>query len=173
MEILTRTINIINRCTNLYRDTQLDDTSLSGCQVPYILRICRQPGQTQEELAQGLHVHKSSVARKLAALETNGWITRTPCSQDRRAPAGLPHAQGGGSHSTAASDAYGMERLSYCQPFPPGSGYLALRCSPCGGTALRHGPRKGGRTDAHSLSVYPPQALQDRPDHGDPKSAAQ
>ena len=68
MEILTRTINIINRCTNLYRDTQLDDTSLSGCQVPYILRICRQPGQTQEELAQGLHVHKSSVARKLAAL---------------------------------------------------------------------------------------------------------
>lgn len=85
MEILTRTINIINRCTNLYRDTQLDDTSLSGCQVPYILRICRQPGQTQEELAQGLHVHKSSVARKLAALETNGWITRTPCSQDRRA----------------------------------------------------------------------------------------
>ena len=72
-------------CTNLYRDTQLDDTSLSGCQVPYILRICRQPGQTQEELAQGLHVHKSSVARKLAALETNGWITRTPCSQDRRA----------------------------------------------------------------------------------------
>ena len=85
MEILTRTINIINRCTNLYRDTQLDDTSLSGCQVPYILRICRQPGQTQEELAQGLHVHKSSVARKLATLETNGWITRTPCAQDRRA----------------------------------------------------------------------------------------
>lgn len=85
MEILTRTINIINRCTNLYRDTQLDGTTLSGCQVPYILRICRQPGQTQEELAQNLHVHKSSVARKLAALEINGWITRTPCSQDRRA----------------------------------------------------------------------------------------
>ena len=85
MELLTRTINIINRCTNLYRDTQLDGTSLPGCQVAYILRVCRQPGQTQDELAQGLHVHKSSVARKLAALEANGWITRTPCSQDRRA----------------------------------------------------------------------------------------
>ena len=85
MEILTRTINIINRCTNLYRDTQLEADGLSGCQVPYILRVCRQPGQTQDELAQGLHVHKSSVARKLAALEANGWITRTPCSQDRRA----------------------------------------------------------------------------------------
>ncbi len=85
MEILTRTINIINRCTNLYRDTQLEADGLPGCQVPYILRVCRQPGQTQDELAQGLHVHKSSVARKLAALEANGWITRTPCSQDRRA----------------------------------------------------------------------------------------
>ena len=85
MELLTRTINIINRCTNLYRDTQLDSVSLPGCQVPYILRVCRQPGQTQEELAQGLHVHKSSVARKLAALEAGGWITRAPCSQDRRA----------------------------------------------------------------------------------------
>ena len=85
MELLTRTINIINRCTNLYRDTQLDGTGLPGCQVAYILRVCRQPGQTQDELAQGLHVHESSVARKLAALEANGWITRTPCSQDRRA----------------------------------------------------------------------------------------
>lgn len=133
MEILTRTINIINRCTNLYRDTQLDDTSLSGCQVPYILRICRQPGQTQEELAQGLHVHKSSVARKLAALETNGWITRTPCAQDRRAlrvyPTPKAEAVIPQLHQmlTEWSD-YLTASLS-----PPGSGYLARAAQPCGG----------------------------------------
>lgn len=172
MEILTRTINIINRCTNLYRDTQLDDTSLSGCQVPYILRICRQPGQTQEELAQGLHVHKSSVARKLAALETNGWITRTPCSQDRRAlrvyPTPKAEAVIPQLHQmlTEWSD-YLTASLSPRKRIP------CSRCSTVWRTALRHGPRKGGRTDAHSLSVYPPQALQDRPDHGDQNRAAQ
>lgn len=130
MELLTRTINIINRCTNLYRDTQLDDTGLPGCQVAYILRVCRQPGQTQDELAQGLHVHKSSVARKLAALEANGWITRTPCSQDRRALRVYPTPKAGGSIAPAPPYAQGLERLSHRQPYPGRSSHAHRPAEP-------------------------------------------
>ena len=50
-----------------------------------MMRICRQPGWTQEELARDLNVHKSSVTRTLAALENGGWITRAPDPEDRRA----------------------------------------------------------------------------------------
>lgn len=85
METLTRPMNSISRCTHLYRDAALAGTGLTSPQVPYLLRLCRMPGQTQEELAQGLHVHKSSVTRILANLERDGWITRTPAPQDRRA----------------------------------------------------------------------------------------
>lgn len=85
METLTRPMNSISRCTHLYRDAALTGTGLTSPQVPYLLRICRLPGLTQEELAQGLHVHKSSVTRTLASLERDGWITRAPSPQDRRA----------------------------------------------------------------------------------------
>ena len=50
-----------------------------------MMRLCRQPGWTQEELARDLYVHKSSVTRTLAALENGGWITRAPDPEDRRA----------------------------------------------------------------------------------------
>ena len=85
MEHLTRAVNIITRCTGLYRDEALAEVGLTSCQVPYMMRICRKPGWTQEELARDLYVHKSSVTRTLAALENGGWITRTPDPEDRRA----------------------------------------------------------------------------------------
>ena len=85
MEHLTRAVNIITRCTGLYRDEALAEVGLTSCQVPYMMRICRQPGWTQEELARDLYVHKSSVTRTLAALENGGWITRAPDPEDRRA----------------------------------------------------------------------------------------
>ena len=72
MEHLTRAVNIITRCTGLYRDEALAEVGLTSCQVPYMMRICRQPGWTQEELARDLYVHKSSVTRTLAALENGG-----------------------------------------------------------------------------------------------------
>ena len=85
MEHLTRAVNIITRCTGLYRDEALAEVGLTSCQVPYMMRICRQPGWTQEELARDLYGHKSSVTRTLAALENGGWITRAPDPEDRRA----------------------------------------------------------------------------------------
>lgn len=77
-------INRISRCFTLYRNNQLEQEGLNGYQHLYILRVCRKPGISQEQLVKEIYVHKSSVARQLALLEQNGFITRTACPLDRR-----------------------------------------------------------------------------------------
>ena len=154
MEILTRTINIINRCTNLYRDTQLDDTSLSGCQVPYILRICRSAGGKPRR-----SWRKAFMFTRAALPES--WL---PWRQTAGLPAPLvpriavpcgsiPRPRRRQSfHSCIRCLRNGATIL--LPAFPPRKRIPCSRCSTVWRTALRHGPRKGGRTDAHSLSVY-------------------
>lgn len=77
-------INIIARCSTLFRDFQLKGTGLSGYQAPYLPEISQNPGLTQEELAQRLHVNRSSVTRQLVLLEQEGFITRLRSKTDRR-----------------------------------------------------------------------------------------
>ena len=47
--------------------------------------ICAEPGITQEQLAQRLHVNRSSVTRQLTLLEEGGFILRQRSEKDRRA----------------------------------------------------------------------------------------
>lgn len=82
---LMKNINIIARCATLYRDKTLLDCGLNGYQAPYVPEICRSPGIAQDQLAQRLHVNRSSVTRQLALLEENGFITRVRSQADSRA----------------------------------------------------------------------------------------
>ena len=82
---IMRNINTISRCASLYRDAKLMETGLNGYQAPYVPEICAAPGITQEQLAQRLHVNRSSVTRQLALLEENGFILRRRNQEDRRA----------------------------------------------------------------------------------------
>ena len=84
MPPLTRQINITYRCGMMYRDRQLADLGLNGCQSQYLLPLYRMPGISQEALADFLCVHKSSVTRQLSALETQGFIRRETAPNDRR-----------------------------------------------------------------------------------------
>ena len=84
MERFMKHINTIFRCAVLYRSKQLEDIGLNGHQTFYVIQICRQPGITQEQLTQQIHVNRSSVTRQLAFLEENGFITRKRCETDRR-----------------------------------------------------------------------------------------
>ncbi len=79
-----RQISVTYRCAMLYRDRQLAGTGLSGCQTPYLTALYREPGLTQEELAQRLNVNKSNVARQLAALEEKGYVCRLASPEDKR-----------------------------------------------------------------------------------------
>lgn len=82
---IMKNINTIARCASLYRDAQLIEIGLNGYQAPYVPEICAAPGITQEQLAQRLHVNRSSVTRQLALLEESGFISRRRSQDDRRA----------------------------------------------------------------------------------------
>lgn len=84
MHPFMRQISVTYRCAMLYRERELADTGLAGCQTPYLVALYRMPGISQEELARYLNVNKSSVARQLASLEKQGYVRREPSPDDRR-----------------------------------------------------------------------------------------
>ncbi|MBQ4087619.1 MAG: MarR family transcriptional regulator [Clostridia bacterium] len=83
MATIMRKMNVISRCEALYRSRESSE-QLPGLYHSYVLAICRNPGMTQDALAHTLCISKSSVARHLAVLEKDGYITRTPGEEDRR-----------------------------------------------------------------------------------------
>ncbi len=77
-------MNTIVRYGNFWRTPKLEGTGINACDRPYLFYICRHPGVSQETLASALFLNKSSVARRLAHLEKEGYVTRTPDENDRR-----------------------------------------------------------------------------------------
>lgn len=84
MHPFMRQISITYRCAMRFRENELADTGLNGCQTPYLTALYRQPGISQEEMARSLDVNKSTVARQLASLEEKGYIRREPSMTDKR-----------------------------------------------------------------------------------------
>ena len=84
MHPFMRQIAITYRCAMRFREKELMDTGLSGCQTPYLTALFRQSGLSQEEMAKRLNVNKSSVTRQLALLEEKGYVERRPDPKDKR-----------------------------------------------------------------------------------------
>lgn len=84
MHPFMRQISITYRCAMRYREHELADTGLAGCQTPYLTALYRHPGISQEELARELNVNKSSVTRQLCVLEEKGYVRREPAPADKR-----------------------------------------------------------------------------------------
>ena len=84
MGSLTRCINVIARCSTLRRSQAFKGLGITGCQHTYILNVYRNPGISQEQLANKIYIHKSNVARQVALLDKAGFLTREPSSQDKR-----------------------------------------------------------------------------------------
>ncbi len=76
--------NITSRCASAYRDEKLMKFGLTDAQYPYVLKICKTPGITQDELSRQLCIHKSNVTRQVANLERNGFLSRSEDPSDRR-----------------------------------------------------------------------------------------
>ena len=84
MAAFTHNLNVVGRCTQMQRGQRLKALGVCGGQVPYLLRLCREPGLTQEEIARALYVNKSTAARQVTHLERAGFVERRVSAEDRR-----------------------------------------------------------------------------------------
>lgn len=84
MIFIMKKINIISRCSVAYRNDILKDKTLSPLYHSYVIIISKNPGISQDELADELCVNKSTVARGIVNLEKQGYIYRLPDQNDKR-----------------------------------------------------------------------------------------
>lgn len=84
MPQIIRDITEIARCGAQYRTEALAPMGLKDCHASYLLEICSHPGISQDKLAARICINKSNVARQIAVLEEDGFVIRTPSTQDKR-----------------------------------------------------------------------------------------
>ena len=84
MSQIIRDITEIARCGAQYRTEGLAPLGLKSCHASYLLEICANPGISQDKLAARICINKSNVARQAAILEEDGFLIRTPSTQDKR-----------------------------------------------------------------------------------------
>ena len=84
MSHITRGISEIARYGMQYRTERMKALGLNGSHPNYLVEICADPGISQNRLAQRLCFNKSNVARQVAFLEENGFVTCTPSPKDKR-----------------------------------------------------------------------------------------
>ncbi len=83
MEIL-RWMGIADRYKRMYLDRQLAPLGINSSQHMYILKVCREPGITQDQFLESFSVHPSNVTRAVAALEKSGFLRREQYEEDKR-----------------------------------------------------------------------------------------
>jgi len=84
MQKLMRRLNIISRCTGIFRTDQLRGTGLGACHHSLLYSIYYHPGISQEELAKRVYINKSNVTRHLAQIEELGYVDRRQSEADKR-----------------------------------------------------------------------------------------
>jgi DNA-binding MarR family transcriptional regulator len=82
---LSKFISVTHRRSQIFYTEHLEKLGISSGQFIYIVCICENLGQTQDELSQRLIIDKSTVAKALSQLEAKNFITKTINSNDRRA----------------------------------------------------------------------------------------
>lgn len=81
---LIKWLSITNRYTKVYMDRMLAPLGLNSSQHMYIIRICKEPGITQDRFFSSFHINPSNVTRSLAALEKQGFVEKRVNSKDKR-----------------------------------------------------------------------------------------
>ena len=76
--------SITDRHIKKYLDLHLAPYGITSSQHLYILKICGQPGFTQERLIEDYYIHPSNVTRALNTLEEKGYVRRESCEEDKR-----------------------------------------------------------------------------------------
>lgn len=81
---LLKWLSVADRFAKAYLDERLAPLGINSSQHMYLLKICDHPGISQDSLLGSVYVHPSNIVRMVASLEKKGFLTRTPCAQDKR-----------------------------------------------------------------------------------------
>lgn len=84
MPNMLKEISTLYRKTQMYLEENLKPLSLSKGQATFIMCICDHKVLTQNKLGEMLDMDKSTVAKTLARMEQQGYITRSTNSDDSR-----------------------------------------------------------------------------------------
>ena len=84
MSKFMKMLNNISRSQAIYRNSRITAEDLQSGHYAFALTICREPGRSQEEIAQELCINKSTVTRNLNYLEEKGYISRSFFPNDKR-----------------------------------------------------------------------------------------
>ena len=77
-------ISIIYREHAKYLNEKVKDEDLSFGLFPLLIKIYKNKGIIQEQLAQSFHLNESTITRNLKKLEDKGFITRIPDKRTKR-----------------------------------------------------------------------------------------
>ena len=77
-------LSITDRYTKMYLDRQLAPLGLNSSQHMYIIKICSEPGITQDQFISFFYIHPSNITRSIAYLEKTGFIKKEPHYKDKR-----------------------------------------------------------------------------------------
>ena len=84
MDDFIKWVSITSRHTAMHMDRVLAPYGLNASQYMYIVRVCEQPGLTQDRFLQMFYIHPSNVTRAILALEKQGFLERRCNPKDRR-----------------------------------------------------------------------------------------
>lgn len=77
-------MKIMSRYARVFKNEYLQQLGLVHREAEMILSLARDPGRSQDDIAEALLIDKSSVARCLSNLEERGLVVRTVSPTDRR-----------------------------------------------------------------------------------------
>lgn len=84
MQQYIRWLSVADRYTKMHLDRHLAKLGLNSSQYMYVIRVCQDPGMTQDQFLASFNIHPSNITRALAALEKEGFLRREPNETDKR-----------------------------------------------------------------------------------------
>lgn len=94
MTEILREIGMIARALDSISNIEFKEQQLTKGQYLYLVRICENPGIIQEKLAEMIKVDRTTAARAIQKLETNGLVEKRDDAHNRKIKKLFPTQQG-------------------------------------------------------------------------------
>lgn len=94
MAEILREIGMIARALDSISNIEFKEYDLTKGQYLYLVRICENPGIIQEKLAEMIKVDRTTAARAIKKLETNGFIHKKSDANNRKIKKLFPTEKG-------------------------------------------------------------------------------